>query len=408
MEDRKNILWIIIAAGCLSAASALPFNLGPLIFGSAADSYGFTPEHIGYFSSLFLFAFSSSIIAVYFLQEKVSWHLLMVGGTLSGGVLMLLMTLTDSAMLWGILWLLVGLSFGPVFSIVVPVLAKLPNAARAFGGKLALETGIPALMLLLFPILVVRHWGYAGLAVGSFVALVILSCTARWIPKDLASPQAVADGEPGAGKITNRNRQILTWLGILVVCIYFGGQISVWIFVERSANSLNYGPEAVGILLALGKSGAMVGALAATAIANNLGRWKPHAMSFCIMVVAQLLLINHPSYLLFLLGAFMFEFSWAFLVPYLMAHVGELDETKKLVVFVPAAMAMGGAYGPALAGNIVTADDYTNVFIFGLCVAVICFAAYSFLTLYLNKIDRVKRSACCDNGLGAVSDENKD
>lgn len=386
--DKRNIVWIIVAAGCLSAASALPFNMGPLIFGSAADTFGFTPEHIGYFSSLFLFGFSSSIIAVFFLQEKVSWHLLMVSGTLLGGLLMFAMTFTGDPVLWGIMWLMVGLSFGPVFSIVVPILARLPNAPRAFGGKLALETGIPALMLLLFPILIVKYWGYNGLAIGIMVSLVLLAATARLIPKDMARPASHPAAEAGRGRITNRGRQILTWVGILTVCIYFGGQISVWIFVERSAKSLNYGPEAVGILLSLGKSGAMVGALAAMWIASSMGRWKPHAISFSVMVVAQALLITHPSYLLFLTGAFLFEFSWSFLVPYLMAHVGELDETKKLVVFVPAAQAMGGAYGPALAGNIVTADDYTNVFIFGLVVAVICFTVYTFLTMHMNKLER--------------------
>ena len=385
---KRNIFWIIFAAGCLSAASALPFNMGPLIFGSAADTFGFTPEHIGYFSSLFLFGFSSSIIAVFFLQEKVSWHLLMVSGTLLGGLLMYAMTFTGDPVIWGIMWLMVGLSFGPVFSIVVPILARLPNAPRAFGGKLALETGIPALMLLLFPILIVKYWGYNGLAIGILVSLVLMATTARWIPKDMARPAPHPTAETGGGRITNRGRQILTWVGILTVCIYFGGQISVWIFVERSAKSLNYGPEAVGILLSLGKSGAMVGALTAMWIANSMGRWKPHAISFGVMVVAQTLLITHPSYLLFLTGAFMFEFAWSFLVPYLMAHVGELDETKKLVVFVPAAQAMGGAYGPALAGNIVTADDYTNVFIFGLVVAVICFAVYTFLTMHMNKLER--------------------
>jgi len=385
--ERKNIVTVIFAAGCLSAASALPFNMGPLIFGSAADTFGFTPEHIGYFSSLFLLGFSSSIIAVFFLQDKVSWHVVMVGGTLAGGLLMLAMTITDDPVLWGIMWLLVGVSFGPVFAIVVPVLAKLPNAPRAFGGKLALETGIPALLLLLFPILVVRYWGYTGLAVGIMLALVLMAATARLIPRELARPAEHPVPAAGGGRVNDRFRQVLTWLGILTVCIYFGGQISVWIFVERSAKSLDYGAEAVGVLLFLGKSGAMVGALAAMAIASKMGRWRPHALSFTIMVVAQLLLITHPSYLLFLSGAFLFEFSWAFLVPYLMAHVGELDETKKLVVFVPAAQAMGGAYGPALAGNIVTADDYTNVFIFGLVVAAICFAMYSYLTAHLNKLD---------------------
>ena len=383
--NKKHNFWLIVcAAGALSAGSALPFNLGPLIFGSAADQFGFAPENIGYFSSLFLLGFSSSIIAVYFLQTKINWHYVMVGGTLLGGVLMWLTSLTGNVTYWNILWLLIGLSFGPVFSIVVPVLTKLPNASRGFGGKLALETGIPALMLLIFPILVVTRWGYSGVAIGSLAVLVLLSLTAKWIPKELARAEPLGASAFDGARSLDKRRVVLTWIGIITVCVYFGGQISTWIFVERSARTLNYGPEAVGILLSLGKSGAMVGSIVAATIASSMGRMKPHLMSFGLMIVGQMLLLTHPSYLLFMTGAFVFEFAWAFLVPYLMTHVGELDETNKLVVFVPAAMAMGGAYGPALAGNIVTETDYSNVFIFGMVTATICVVVYIWLTAKLN------------------------
>ena len=122
-------------------------------------------------------------------------------------------------------------------------------------------------------------------------------------------------------------------------------------------------------------------------IAASFGRWKPHVLSFVVLLIGQLLLLTHPSYFLFMTGALLFEFGWAFLVPYLMLHVSEFDDTKKLVVFVPAAQAMGGAYGPALAGNIVTETDYSNVFIFGIVTATICFVVYTWLTRRLNATD---------------------
>ncbi|MDE0005345.1 MAG: hypothetical protein OXQ29_21860, partial [Rhodospirillaceae bacterium] len=309
-------------------------------------------------------------------------------GTLVGGALLWASSFTGSVLWWNVIWLLIGVSFGPVFSIVVPVLAKLPNAARGFGGKLALETGIPALMLLLFPIFIVGAWGYDGVASGTLVVLVLMALTAAWIPRSLARtedpPATVAQG---SAPVLDKRLVVLTWVGILTVCIYFGGQISTWIFVERSARTLNYGNEAVGFLLFLGKAGAMVGSIVAAIVAGAWGRWKPHLISFLILVAGQLLLISHPTYFLFMSGAFLFEFGWAFLVPYLMAQVAELDQTRKLVVFVPAAQAMGGAYGPALAGNIVTETDYTNVFIFGIVTAAICFLVYSWLTWRLNAMD---------------------
>lgn len=399
---QRNNFWLIVcAAGCLSAGSAMPFNLGPLIYGSAADQFGFSPEHIGYFSSLFLLGFSTSIIAIYFLQTRVNWHGVMVLGTLAGGALLWLSSFTGEVLWWNIIWLLIGFCFGPVFSIVVPVLAKLPNAARGFGGKLALETGIPAVMLLLFPIFIVGAWGYSGVAFSTFMVLVLMAFTVAWIPRSLARAEPPPTAAQELAPVLDKRLAALTWVGILTVCIYFGGQISTWIFVERSARTLNYGDEAVGILLFLGKAGAMVGSIVAAIVASAWGRWKPHLVSFLILVAGQLLLISHPTYFLFMSGAFLFEFGWAFLVPYLMAQVGELDQTKKLIVFVPAAQAMGGAYGPALAGNIVTETDYTNVFIFGIVTAAICFLVYSWLTRRLNAIDRAPASAAMEPALSA-------
>jgi MFS family permease len=378
--------WKIIgAAGCLSAAGALPFNFAPVIFGSAADSFGFLPNEIGYMSSIFLFMFALSIVLTYWLQEKVSWHSIMYGGPILGGVAMVAMAASSSSTAWYIGWAIVGLCFGPVFSIVVPILAKQEESASAFGGKLALETGIPALLLLTFPILVTPFFGYVGVAVGSLVALAFMAWSAILIPRSEAAttPSAAMAGVTTEKKPRNTGmRAAIIWIGIVTICIYFGGQISTWIFVERSAKILDYGDASIGLLLFLGKSGAMVGAIAAMVLGFRLGRLTPHWVSFVVLMIGQILLLLAPSYFAFMSGAFLFEFGWAFLVPYLMADIGEIDVTGKLIIFVPAAQALGGAYGPALAGNLVTTSDYSNVFIFGMTTAVICVAIFTILSRY--------------------------
>ena len=384
--------WKIIgAAGCLSAAGALPFNFAPVIFGSAADSFGFLPNEIGYMSSIFLFMFALSIVLTYWLQEKVNWHSIMYSGPVLGGVAMVAMAASSSSTAWYIGWAIVGLCFGPVFSIVVPILAKQEESASAFGGKLALETGIPALLLLTFPILVTPFFGYVGVAVGSLVALAFMAWSAILIPRSEATTGQSAAMEGSTEEKEPRNtgmRAVIIWIGIVTICIYFGGQISTWIFVERSAKILDYGDASIGLLLFLGKSGAMVGAIAAMVLGFRLGRLTPHWFSFVVLMIGQILLLLAPSYFAFMSGAFLFEFGWAFLVPYLMADIGEIDVTGKLIIFVPAAQALGGAYGPALAGNLVTTSDYSNVFIFGMTTAVICVAIFTILSRYRARLFR--------------------
>ena len=390
MKDRLVIF--ILAAGCLSAASALPFNFGPLIFGTAADAFGFTPQHIGYFGSAYMFGFSISSIALFFFMHRINWRAAMGFGVVAGAGIFAATALISNPHVWIMLWFLIGLLFGQVFSLVVRAAMDLSDPTRAYGGKLALETFIPAIMLLLFPPLVVSHWGYTGLALVAALLLVLMALAARSMPAGARVP----DLQQAAGpKAQNRAYQLLAWVGLITIAIYFGGQLSVWIFAERAANSLGYSPESIGVILFVGKCGAGFGGVIAAIVGERLGRWKPHLFSIIVMTLGQLLLITHVNYWAFTSGAFLFEIAWAYIVSYQVAVIAYLDETKRLTVIAPAAMALGGSYGPALAGHLVGENNYENVFKMGLLTAVICFVVFSLLVYVIirdrgNSQDQVK------------------
>ena len=374
MKDKLVIF--IFSAGCLSAASALPFNFGPLIFGTAADAFGFTPQHIGYFGSAYMFGFSISSIALYFFMHRINWQAAMGFGVIAGAGVFAATALSSNPYVWILLWFLIGLLFGQVFSLVVRAAMDLSDPTRAYGGKLALETFIPAIMLLLFPPLVVSHWGYTGLALVAALLLVLMALTARSMPARARVHDTQQTDRP---VVRNRTHQLLAWLGIITIAVYFGGQLSVWIFAERAANSLGYNPESIGLILFVGKCGAGFGGVIAAVVGERLGRWKPHLFSIIVMTLGQVMLITHVNYWAFTGGAFLFEIAWAYIVSYLVTVIAYLDETKRLTVIAPAAMALGGSYGPAVAGHLVDENNYENVFRMGLLTAFICFIVFSLL-----------------------------
>lgn len=382
---KDKLITFIFAAGCLSAASALPFNFGPLIFGTAADAFGFTPQHIGYFGSAYMFGFSVSSIALYFFMHRINWQLAMGLGTVAGAGIFAATAAISNPAVWIVLWFVIGLLFGQVFSLVVRAAMDLSDPTRAYGGKLALETFIPAIMLLLFPPLVVSHWGYTGLALVAALLLVLMAVTARSMPARARSIDVQPDG---AHAVRNRAHQLLAWLGIITIAIYFGGQLSVWIFAERAADSLGYSLESIGLLLFLGKCGAGFGGVIAAVVGERFGRWKPHLFSILVMTLGQVLLITHVNYWAFTSGAFLFEIAWAYIVSYQVAVIAYLDETKRMTVFAPAAMALGGSYGPAVAGHLVDENNYENVFRMGLFTAFICFIVFSLLVYVIIRDQR--------------------
>ena len=379
---KDKLIIFIFAAGCLSAASALPFNFGPLIFGTAADAFGFTPQHIGYFGSAYMFGFSISSIALFFFMHRINWQAAMGFGVVAGAAVFALTAVISNPYAWIALWFLIGLLFGQVFSLVVRAAMDLSDPTRAYGGKLALETFIPAIMLLLFPPLVVSHWGYTGLVLVAVLLLVLMALTARSMPAGARLQSVQQTGRP---VVQNRAYQLLAWVGLITIAIYFGGQLSVWIFAERAANSLGYSPESIGVILFIGKCGAGFGGVVAAVVGERFGRWKPHLFSIMVMTLGQVLLITHANYWAFASGAFLFEIAWAYIVSYQVAVIAYLDETKRLTVIAPAAMALGGSYGPAVAGHLVDGNNYENVFKMGLLTAFICFIVFSLLVYVISR-----------------------
>lgn len=297
-------------------------------------------------------------------------------GVIAGAGVFAATALSSNPYVWILLWFLIGLLFGQVFSLVVRAAMDLSDPTRAYGGKLALETFIPAIMLLLFPPLVVSHWGYTGLALVAALLLVLMALTARSMPARARVHDTQQTARP---VVRNRTHQLLAWLGIITIAVYFGGQLSVWIFAERAANSLGYNPESIGLILFVGKCGAGFGGVIAAVVGERLGRWKPHLFSIIVMTLGQVMLITHVNYWAFTGGAFLFEIAWAYIVCYLVTVIAYLDETKRLTVIAPAAMALGGSYGPAVAGHLVDENNYENVFRMGLLTAFICFIVFSLL-----------------------------
>ena len=325
-----------------------------------------------------MFGFSLSSIALFFVVDRINWQWSMGGGVALSGVLIASTATITDAGAWIWLWFLIGVVTGQAFSLVVRASMELADPTQALGGKLALETFIPALMLLAFPILVVAPFGYSGVAYGAGGLVILMALGAMVMPSGAGENPERRETESLPEFRISRDT-ILAFVGVLSIAVYFGGQLSVWIFAERAANSLGYENDAIGLMLFLGKCGAGCGGLVAAILGERLGRFRPHLFSVLMMTCAQLLLITHVNYFAFVAGAFLFELAWAFIVSYLIATIGLLDASKRLTVFAPAAMALGGSYGPAVAGHLIGTDRYENVFIMGLITAWISFLVFTFL-----------------------------
>jgi len=115
---------------------------------------------------------------------------------------------------------------------------------------------------------------------------------------------------------------------------------------------------------------AILGAFAATALGDKLGRIPPVTVALAIQAGAVFMLNGEMSLFQFAATAAIFQVFWNLTGPYLMGAVALSDTTGRVSVTIPAAQTGGFFLGPAIASAFMTEGSLfaaNNV-------AMICFA----------------------------------
>jgi hypothetical protein len=90
-------------------------------------------------------------------------------------------------------------------------------------------------------------------------------------------------------------------------------------------------------------------------------------------------LFNQISNSDFVFAVIAFKFTWMFTIPFILATVGSLDSTGKLMNSVNLAIGAGLALGPVIAGKIIESTGDFNLLI----AYTIAVFAVSFVVIYL-------------------------
>jgi MFS family permease len=110
-------------------------------------------------------------------------------------------------------------------------------------------------------------------------------------------------------------------------------------------------------MVALVVSGAA--GIAAAVIGDRLGRAKPLAVGLLLAIAGAVTLQWGHGFPGYLVGVVLAVGLWNFPIAYQMGMIASADERGHVAVLMPAALAIGGALGPVLAGALLThAHDY--------------------------------------------------
>ncbi|MFT3722919.1 MAG: cytochrome P450 [Hyphomonadaceae bacterium] len=371
---------VLASATAVSASAALLFNLLPTLLATAAARFGLSDSELGTVGSSYLTGFALVACTSNLWIDRFSWRRIVAGGGAVAVTALVACAFVDAV--WALLTALtlVGIGFGALFTVCTAIVSENHRPDRAFGIKLSGEVALAIVTLLILTTFVIGPWGFSGavLAFAGMAAVSIL-CGLPGIPagRSLAPPEkrfAMVRRDGGRAPVIH---DWAPWLGLGALFVSFSGVAALWAFVSQLAPTFGVSAQdADGVLTgALVVSG--VAGVAAAVIGDKFGRAKPLALGLALAILGVAALGFGNGLGAYLTGVIFAGGFWNFPMAYQMGMIASADGRGNVAVLMPAAIAVGGALGPAIAGSLLTiSDGYMPLYIFFAAAAALGLAAF--------------------------------
>jgi predicted MFS family arabinose efflux permease len=226
-------------------------------------------------------------------------------------------------------------------------------------------------------------WGFGGAAEPSIVPLatvgygssggylliagmcLLLLPLLRW----LIPPRRAEEAQPSFRTAPHRSLALVAMLALL---IYEIGQGGIWTFIEQIGLRSQLNEYEVGLSLTATDLVGLAGAAIATMIGTRFGRRGPILIGLAMGMVAAVTLATSEDSVVFVAMLWLWNFSYYFVVPYLLGAMAELDDLGRWVVATDAVWTLGDGLGPGIAGSLVELGGYGNLAGLGLATGLTC------------------------------------
>lgn len=366
-----------ILAGCLiSAFGAMVFNILPMLLGSVQDGLGFNDQQLGFLTSAYFTGFCVSTISAFYWVRKCNWKksaVVLTGATVL--VCLLLMVVKNYA-LYVTLLVLLGASTSAVYAIGTTYLGDTDNPARSYGFKIGAEAALGAILLLLLPPLVVAQWGLQGLLVSMMIVFLLLSLSIFWLPA-----KGIKGSEEFKNSLDTPDQLVVPIvLSLVALFIFFAGISSLWAFIERIGNDAGFEATDIGTALSVSLVFAMLGSFLAGGLGDRFGFLTPVIAAFVVLVIG-LYTLQITGFTYYFLGVCLFAMAYGFSLPVQVTIVSCFDTNGEFVVLTAVSIALGGIFGPGIAGYLKSPDSNLAILIFtgvtvGLSVLIYTYVFY--------------------------------
>lgn len=363
----KNPIGAVLALSAVSAVALLILNLQPVFIGSVARKFGLNDVELGYFATPPLIASFLVFASAPFWLNLLPIRMMIYLGSVLSILALVAMALSNTILPLTISFACyaVGVSIVQVPALVA--LGRMPDSESSFGVYVTASLVLAGVMAFLVPTLVEPTFGFNGFLYLILVATLGSAALVQQIPKD--DTQADAPAAATVNDISGGGNAIAT---LAALVIFYLGIIGAWAFLERVGVQAGLDAQELGLSFAgallIGSAGPLAAAYFGDRIPTGVATMMTGAM---FALFAALLLIEDVNPLKFALALVSFNIAWNFGIPYFLAITGRADANGRALALAPAAMTLGAAGGPALAGNLLSAQGPAGLIAaFGLVLAI--------------------------------------
>ncbi|EMI5491531.1 MFS transporter [Providencia stuartii] len=355
------IIFAAIAPGILMTAPAVASQL--------ASQWQLSADKIGYLFSAELGAMSFATIPAWYWINRINWQRIAVLSIIVFIIGNLISAFATTYAALFIFRIIASLAGGTLMIICLSCAGKTENPSRMYAfwvlGQLILGT----LGLLALPPLFEQF----GLRIVYFIlaALMIVS-----FPLIKAFPDQVVKKEQpqNAAMVNTKNNVANKTMAIIAILVFYICLSQVWTFIGLFGEKSGLNAEENGRVLAIATVLGIIGSMIAAAIASKFKTNKLVFLGYGLLIASILLLLDSPVVTRFIIAAFLFKFTWTFVLPFIMATVSQLDTSGRLMNNINLVIGGGMALGPAIGGYILVNSTNMVVFISFALLCSICSA----------------------------------
>lgn len=364
---------IYIAAGLVSGAGALMFNVMPVFVGAMAETLAYSESQLGDAVAVFNLGFTLISLTAIFWIRKIDWRVTGLFATLAASIGLALMPTTQSYS--GILLFigLVGLAMGGLYALILAVLGDSDSPDRAFGLKLGLETLPGVILLFLLPTLIVPASGFSGAVYTMAGTVMLLGAASIFLPSHGKKTEAT---QTTGVTIDHSSNIRLPLLALCSSLVFFTGIAASWAFLELLANAKGLASGKVGSVLAVAFIICGIGGFIAAVLGDKYGRKLPLIAIILINWLGLWYLASFSSLQGYAIGACLLLFSVNFALAYTFGLTAEVDEQGKFIVLSAASLSIGATIGPTIAGRLVEAQGFNMVLLFSAGCSLVALLLY--------------------------------